>query len=98
MCVRSASIRILYLCVNFTHVGVPLVEEQEEELATLINAIDQHKIGESSLNEILSEAEKSGEGRGQVLKSVWNTETEKASFFKDQMRNSMFLCVHINCV
>ena len=70
-------------------IGVPLVEEQEEELATLNNAIDQNKAGESSLNEILSEAEKSGEGRGQVLKSVWNTEREKASFFKDQMKNSM---------
>ena len=70
-------------------IGVPLVEEQEEELATLINAIDQNKAGESSLDEILSEAEKSGEGRGQVLKSVWNTEREKASFFKDQMKNSM---------
>ena len=45
VCVRSASIRILYLFVNFTHVGVPLVEEQEV-LATLINA---HKIGENSM-------------------------------------------------
>lgn len=34
-------------------IGVPLVEEQEEELATLINAIDQNKAGESSLDEIL---------------------------------------------
>ena len=30
---------MLYLCVTFICVGVPLVEEQEGELATLINAI-----------------------------------------------------------
>ena len=64
-------------------VGIPLTEEQEEELATLINTVDESKAGESALNEIVSEAEKSGGGRGQVLQSVWNAEKERASFFKD---------------
>ena len=39
-------------------IGIALVEEQEEELATLINTIDQSKGNVNTLNELLSEAEK----------------------------------------
>ena len=57
-------------------------------MASLINSIDESKVGQASLNTIFTEAEKVNQGGGQLLHSIWNAEKERASFFKDQANNS----------
>lgn len=40
------------------------------------------------LDTMVSEAEDSGEGCGELLRAVWNNAKGKATFFKDQQSNS----------
>ena len=68
--------------------GVSVCEEQDEEMASLINSIDESKVGQATLNTIFTEAEKESKGGDQLLHSIRNAEKEMASFFKDQANNS----------
>ena len=71
------------MCVSF--VGLSICEEQDQEMASLIDSIDASKVGQAT---IFTEAEKESKGGGQLLHSIWNAEKERASFFKDQANNS----------
>lgn len=69
-------------------VGVSLDNEQEENLATIINPINGNPEASTTLESIFSEAEATKEGRGNILKSLWEKEKERAVFFKDPKNNS----------
>ena len=64
------------------------LDEHSKEMAEAISYLNQNATGRSHLDTIFTEAEKSGDGRGDILKSMWNEAAEKAAFFKDQQKNS----------
>ena len=70
--------------------GVPLDDNQNKELSKLISSISNSDTGSAILQSIYNEAEDSGQGRGEVLREIWNESHDRASFFKDQQKNSMF--------
>ena len=57
-------------------------------MAEVVSYLSENETGKSHLDTIFEEAENSGEGRGAVLKSMWNEAKERAAFFKDQQKNS----------
>ena len=72
-------------------IGVSLTDKQGEELARLINGLEESEVAQSTPNSMVCEAENSGNGRGELLRAVWNNAKEKAPFFKDQQSNSKFV-------
>ena len=72
---------------HFT-VGITLDDEHAQQIAEAVSYLNQNATGRSHLDMIFREAEKSGKGRGDILKSMWNEATEKATFFQDQQKNS----------
>ena len=50
---------------------MPLDNVQDESLATIVNAIDNNQDASSTLEQIFSEAESSKEGRGGILRCLW---------------------------
>ena len=68
-----------------------MTDKQGEELAGLINGLEESEVARSTLDSMVCEAENSGEGRGELLRAVWNNAKEKAAFFKDQQSNSKFV-------
>ena len=68
-----------------------MTDTQGEELAKLINGLEESEVARSTLDSMVGEAENSGEGRGELLRAVWNNAKEKAAFFKDQQSNSKFV-------
>ena len=61
-----------------------MTDKQGEELAALINSIEENEGAQSTLNGVFYEAENSGEGCGEVMRTIWNNAKEKAYFFRDQ--------------
>ena len=47
----------------------------------LINSIEENEGAQSTLNGVFHEAENSGEGCGELMRTIWNNAKEKASFF-----------------
>ena len=72
-----------------------MTDKQGEELATLINTIEESEVCQSTRDGILGEAENSGEGGGELMRAIWNNAKEKASFFRDQARNSKATLLNI---
>lgn len=72
-------------------IGVSLTDKQGEELAGLINGLEESEVAQSTLDSMVQEAEHSGEGRGELLRAVWSNAKEKAAFFKDQQSNGKFV-------
>lgn len=68
-----------------------MTDTQGEELAKLINGLEESEVARLTLDSMVGEAENSGEGRGELLRAVWNNAKEKAAFFKDQQSNSKFV-------
>ena len=68
-----------------------MTDTQGEELAKLINGLEESEVARLTLDSMVDEAENSGEGRGELLRAVWNNAKEKAAFFKDQQSNSKFV-------
>ena len=52
--------------------------------AEAVSYLNQNAAGKSHLDMIFREAEKLGEGRGDILKTMWNEAAAKAAYFKDQ--------------
>ena len=81
-----------YPIVSFSHlsfaVGITRNDEHAKEMAEAVSYLDQNAAGKSHLDMIFREAKKSGEGRGDILKALWNEAAAKAAFFKDQKMNS----------
>lgn len=69
-------------------VGITLDDGHAKEMAEAVSYLNQNATGKSHLDMIFREAEKSGEGRGDILKSMWNKATEQAAFYRDQQKNS----------
>lgn len=91
-------------CLTFTvpssafsfAVGITLDDEYAQQMAEVVSYLNQNATGRSHLDMTFREAEKSGEGRSDILKSMWNEATEKAAFFKDQQKNSEWWIVSVS--
>ena len=71
-------------------VGITLNDEHSEEIAGLVSHINGSLDGNSDLEDIFSEADKSGQGRGDVLRAMWAQASDCAAFVHDQRKNSTF--------
>ena len=75
-----------------TH-DVQLGADQDNELQRLIREIEEN--GQSQLEGVFQEAEKSEEEVGDELRKVWERDvTSRKEFFEDQLKNSK-LCKHL---
>lgn len=65
-----------------------LTDEQNFEISELVQSIQRSSEGQNELQSIYSEAEQSGEGRGAVLRALWeNDASEMNQFVLDQKSN-----------
>ena len=71
--------------------GVPLDDTQNNELSKPISSIGNSDTGSAILRSIYNEAEDSGQGRGEVLREIWNKSHDRASFFQDQQKKQYVL-------
>ena len=66
---------------------VSLDDEQHDEMSMLVAAIEEK--GQEELEEVMKEAESSGESCSMALKEVWERDVkERKDFFGDQLQNS----------
>ena len=66
-------------------------DKQNEELFELIRSIKSSEDGQRALQSIYQEADSTGAGKGDVLKSIWEHDvSDVTQFHKDQEQNSEF--------
>ncbi len=63
-----------------------LRDEQNNEMVQIVRSIADSDVGMAQLDKIYQEADVTGQGRGTLLKSVWDSDVEM--FFAEQMKNS----------
>ena len=69
-------------------------EAQGAEVAEIIHTIHNSAEGQKQLQQIYSEADHSGDGRGAVLKQIWEEDvSDMQQFMKDQETNGMYMYV-----
>ena len=62
---------------------------QNEELADLIRSIQKSDHGQQELQSIYREAEETGTGKGDLLRSIWDQDVADIDkFYQDQHSNS----------
>ena len=67
-------------------------DEQSDELTHLVKAISESEVGNLELKKIYDEANAIADGGGEMLKSIWDGDTE--IFYNDQQKNGRFLLLH----
>ena len=56
-----------------------------DEIAELVKSIDSSDHGQHALKVIFQEADKAGEGMGDILKSIWEQDvSDMKQFYQDQ--------------
>ena len=69
-------------------------EAQGAEVAEIIHTIHNSAEGQKQLQQIYSEADHSGDGRGAVLKQIWEEDvSDMQQFMKDQETNGLYMYV-----
>ena len=70
--------------------GQSLPNVQSDKICEVVHTIQQTKQGQHHLQQIFAETDQSGEGRGELLKEIWDRDVaDMEQFFKDQKTNSM---------
>ena len=65
-------------------------ESQSSEIAEIVQTIQNTEQGQNQLQEIFSEADQSGDGRGEMLKEIWDRHASDVNqFYRDQKNNGM---------
>lgn len=67
-----------------------LPTEQSDEICEMVSTIQQNEEGQHQLQQIFTEADQSGEGRGELLKEIWDRDVaDMEQFFQDQKSNGI---------
>ena len=57
----------------------------DEIIAELVKSIDSSDHGQHALEVVFQEADKAGEGKGDILKSIWEQDvSDMKQFYQDQ--------------
>ena len=66
----------------------------DKQIVGLVKAIDNSDDGQCALQSIYQEAEKTGEGRGDTLRGIWEQDvSDMKQFYQDQKHNGEYkLC------
>ena len=83
---RSAIITLRHKLRSGDHNSMELRDEQNDEMVQLVQSITNSDDGVTQLDKIYQETDICGQGRGTVLKSIWDNDAEM--FFGDQKNNS----------
>lgn len=68
-------------------------DSQSSEIAEVVRTIHNTEQGQNLLQQIFSEADQSGEGRGELLKEIWDRDVSDVNqFSQDQKNNGMLKC------
>ena len=68
---------------------MPINDIQNDEIADLVHSVNSSKEGQNEL-ENFAEADKSGEGRGELTKQIWEADVDDVQkFLLDQRKNGM---------
>ena len=63
-------------------------DKQSDKIAELVKSIDSSGHGQHALKVIFQEADKAGEGKGEILKSIWEQDvSDMKQFYQDQKQN-----------
>ena len=74
-----------------------LTDEQNSEISELVKSIQSSSEGQTELQRIYSEAEQSGEGRGAILRALWeNDASDMNLFIADQQSNGNTVIISIS--
>ena len=71
--------------VSISQHSMELRDEQNEEMAQLVQGISESDVGVQELEKIYQEADATVNGRGEALKRIWDEDVEM--FFSDQKKN-----------
>ena len=83
-------------------------DKQNDEIAELVKSIDSSDHGQHALQLIFQEADKAGEGKGDILRDIWEQDvSDMKQFYQDQEKNGeytvsdavhsiiLYVCLHI---
>ena len=71
-------------------------EQQAQDISILINTINGSENGRKAFEDLCNEAEATAKERGNLLKAIWNRDTESLrDFHKDQETNSKLIFIAI---
>ena len=74
-----------------------LTDEQNSEISELVKSIQSSSEGQTELQCIYSEAEQSGEGRGAILRALWDNDASDMNLFiADQQSNGNTIVISIS--
>jgi hypothetical protein len=68
-------------------------DSQSTEIAEVVRTIHNTEQGQSQLQQIFSEADRSGEGRGDLLKEIWDRDVSDVNQFSQDKKKQW--CVKI---
>ena len=69
-----------------------ITKAQGAEVSEIIHTIHNCAEGQKQLQQIYSEADQTGDGRGAVLKQIWEEDvTDMQQFMKDQESNGTYM-------
>ena len=76
-------------------------DKQNDEIVELVKAIDNSDHGQHALQSIYQEAEKTGNGKGDILRGIWEQDvSDMKQFYEDQKQNGEYVhvqyCIKIN--
>ena len=63
-------------------------DSQSTEIADVVRTIHNTEQGQSQLQNIFSEADQSGEGRGELLKEIWDRDVSDVNQFSQDQKNN----------
>ena len=71
---------------------ISMNDKQSDEIAELIKAIDNSDHCQHALQSISQEANKSGEGKGHILRGIWEQDvSDMKRFYQDQKQNGEYI-------
>ena len=67
-------------------------DKQNDEVSELVNSIDSSDHGQSALQSIFQEADKAGEGKGDIFRGIWEQDvSDMKQFYQDQKQNGEYI-------
>ena len=68
-------------------------DKQNDEVSELVNSIiNSSDRGQSALQLIFQEADKAGEGKGDILRGIWKQDvSDMKQFYQDQTQNGEYI-------
>ena len=99
MCWEIANLRSQAKCSAEKFERTSMNDKQNDEIVELVKSIDSSDHGQHALQSIFQEADKAGEGKGDILRGIWEQDvSDVKQFYQDQKQNGEYIVLDLDTV